>query len=389
MIALRNALSNLSALLVASTVGCTIVTSQPGANCNPTGSGGSAAGTGLGGASASGGSMNPNGGDAGAGDPTPTGKWVNVTSNLANMPSSCGALGLVSAKPDEDLLIAGVAEHGLWSSSDGGETWEQFGDSIGVTNHVSAIIYDPDHPKRFWESGTYGNGFYLTSDDGAHFVQQGDIQHIDFVSIDFTDPKRQLMLAGGHEQEQKLYRSTDGGQTWPEIGQALPAKTFCTEPLIVDAKTYLVGCAYYGSSTGILRTTNGGGTWSSVSAKGGIAAPFVATDGTIYWVADFNGGFVKSTDSGETWTLPAHEGELKPVRFIELPDERIAAVGQNALVVSSDHGTTWHEVTTALPFTPMSLTYSAQQKAFFISHFDCGAPPVPVAPDAIMRYDFE
>src|SRR5580658_874848 len=33
--------------------------------------------------------------------PTPTGDWVDVTANLANMSSACGNLSNLSAKPDE------------------------------------------------------------------------------------------------------------------------------------------------------------------------------------------------------------------------------------------------------------------------------------------------
>jgi len=43
------------------------------------------------------------------------GNWVNVTSNLAGMASECGNMTYVSAKPNEDLVIAGVAQRGLWA----------------------------------------------------------------------------------------------------------------------------------------------------------------------------------------------------------------------------------------------------------------------------------
>src|SRR5258705_2445478 len=44
--------------------------------------------------------------------PSP-GNWVNVTSNLVGMTSQCGNMTYVSAKPNEDLMIAGIALQGL------------------------------------------------------------------------------------------------------------------------------------------------------------------------------------------------------------------------------------------------------------------------------------
>ena len=59
------------------------------------------------------------------------GQWVNVTSNLAGMASECGNMSYVSAKPNEDLVIAGVAQRGLWGSRDGGVSWHRLGSNRG------------------------------------------------------------------------------------------------------------------------------------------------------------------------------------------------------------------------------------------------------------------
>src|SRR4051794_25895218 len=45
--------------------------------------------------------------------PTPGTAWQAVTGSLTGMASECGNLTLVSARPDRDVLITGVAQHGL------------------------------------------------------------------------------------------------------------------------------------------------------------------------------------------------------------------------------------------------------------------------------------
>lgn len=360
---------------------CTFYTNAPGCDTNPNNPNGNAGSTAAGGSSTAG-----SGNQAGSG-PAPSGEWVNVTSNLADIPSECGNLGLVAAKPDEDLLIAGISLNGLWSSVDGGDSWSQLGDSEAVSNRITTLLFDPDDGAHFWETGAYnGAGIFETTDDGQHF-EPFDVHHIDTLSVDFSDPDRQTMIAGGHEQPRTMYLSVDGGAKWKLIGDKLPGDAFCNIPLLLDTQTFLVGC--YGGHNGILRSEDAGDTWESVSDAGGGATPLVALDGTIYWAAGAKNGFVRSTDGGKTWSDVMASDLLTNVQMVELPDHRIAAVGKQAIMVSSDQGDSWQAVTTQLPFGPFSLTYSSQRKAFYTSYFTCGASPLPVPANAIARYDYE
>src|SRR5258708_1597476 len=84
--------------------------------------------------------------------------WTNVTSNLANLPSGCGNVSYISAKPDEDMLITSIGMQGLYSSVDGGTSWQKMGaGSPPVTHYMASIVYDPQNPRTMWESGIYGN----------------------------------------------------------------------------------------------------------------------------------------------------------------------------------------------------------------------------------------
>jgi len=334
--------------------------------------------------------------DAGAGGATttvPTGSWRNVTANLANMDSECGNMSNVSAKPDEDLLIAGIALLGLWASNDGGSSWHALGNGKGsdtITNRTTSIVYDPADSKRFWESGLYnGGGVYRTDDDGNTFVQLGDVHHIDLVSVDLKDSARKTLLAGGHETAQALYLSEDAGMTWDSVGGALPAGQTCTTPLVLDAKTFLVGCS--APSGAIYRSTDGGKSWSPVAASGGFGAPLRASDGALYWVSPPGMGMVKSTDDGLDWTELDDSSMFMSVPPLELPDGRVVAVTQNGVIGSMDHGATFQPITAPLPYPDVKgLVYSTQQRAFFVWHFSCGfGGPVPVPEDAIMRYDYD
>jgi photosystem II stability/assembly factor-like uncharacterized protein len=321
----------------------------------------------------------------------PGGDWKNVTANLAGMASECGNISCLSAKPDEDLLIVGVALHGLWSSKNGGTSWEPMGTGSGsdsITNRTSSLVFDPDHSATFWESGIYNaGGVYSTTDNGVTFHALGDAHHDDLVSVDFSDPARKTLLAGGHEQKQTLYRSTDGGATWDNVGVHLPAGTnFSSYPLVIDAQIHLVGCSGWGGGTsGIFRTVDGGQNWQSITGDGGVAAPLLAKNGVIYWPS--GDGIARSSDQGEHFTNISANGALKASHPIELPDGRIVMLGSRTLMASSDGGDSWQAASSDLPYgDAVGVSYSVQQKAFFVWRFSCDAP---VPDDAIMRFDFD
>jgi photosystem II stability/assembly factor-like uncharacterized protein len=339
-------------------------------------------------------------GDGGGVPSKPAGQWTSATGNLAGLGSECGNLSNLSSKPDEDMLIAGVAQQGLWASKNGGGSWTRLGAAMGsatITNRTSEIVYDPDHPQTFWESGIYNaGGVYKTTDDGTTLLAQGNVTHNDSVSIDFTDPLRQTLLAGTHEQSAHLFRSTNGGGMWTDIGPKLPAGTgFSSQALVIDAMTHLLGTYTYsnsGGGLGVFRTTDGGQTWKQVFSTAVQGHPLVMSDGTIYWSLGGNGGMIKSADKGQTWQQTVGQGVLVTGAPVALPDGRIAALGPQAVMISSDCGTSWHEATTARPYSPTGLVYSPYEKAFYVWHFDCtgkGNPADPVPPDAIMRFAFD
>jgi photosystem II stability/assembly factor-like uncharacterized protein len=333
--------------------------------------------------------------------PPPVGGWTNDTANLAGIQSECGSLTAVFAKPDEDLLLAGVALKGVWGSTNGGTSWTQMGSGAGsatITNRPSAIVFDPTTSRRFWEAGIYnGGGVYVTNDDGVTFTQLGTFGHSDDVSIDFTDPDRQTLLASGHEMSQTLRLSRDGGKTWNDIGSSLPAGPTCNTPLVVDSMTFLIGC--WGSgATGIYRSTNGGASWSHATSSGGGTAPLVASDGSIYWVSGNGSGMTRSTDHGQTWHDTVGSGVFAPtnghitnVAPVELPDGRIAALGTQTVMISGDHGVTWSPATAAVPLGDSEdlhgVVYSSQRKAFYVWHNSCNNSAVPS--DAVMSFPFD
>jgi photosystem II stability/assembly factor-like uncharacterized protein len=376
------------------------VAGSGGGSAVSSGSGGSAGGsTGSAGGStgSAGGSAGSMAGGRGGAPPSaepPPSKWANATGNLAGMASECGNLGLVSAHPSANMVIAGVAKAGLWATDNGGKSWSKLGTGAGsatITNRISTIIYDPKQPGTFWESGIYnGGGVYRTTDNGQTFKQLGSVTHNDSLSVDLSDPERKTLLAGAHETASRLFRSSDGGATWSDIGKGLPSSAgSCNSTLALGASSLLVGC----EGGGIFHSSDGA-TWTQVATRGVFPQPLLASDGTIYWLGS-RGGLLVSTDQGQHFTqvadanvAPANGAPL--VAAVELPDHRIVIMGKTQLQASADRGATWKPIGDPMPAPSGAryhgLAYSATTKTFFIWRWDCGSS---VLPDAIMSSGFD
>jgi hypothetical protein len=295
--------------------------------------------------------------------------WANVTGNLAGMASECGNLTMVSANAG-DAVLAGVAGQGLWRLDPAAGEWEQLGQGPGsdpISNRPSTVVYDPTDPQVFWESGIYnGGGVFRTDDAGQTFRQLGDVMHVEAVGIDLTDPQRATMLAAIHEQA-AISLSTDGGDTWSDISDALPAIDLgdAVAPVVLDANTFVLG-----TTTTVLRSTDQGASWTTVADAGVTGRPVTLADGSMVWLA--LSGVIRSTDQGATWTVIG----ATPLRGtpIATPDGAIAAVSADGTQVwaSLDGGATWDPVGPRLSFTTPSIAYSSAQSAFFAAHSDCG-----------------
>jgi hypothetical protein len=312
--------------------------------------------------------------------------WENATANLGNLDSICGSSGAIVASPAEDKILAQIGKHGMYSSTDGGASWALLPASTAISHSGAAILLDAEHPTRFWEIGNHGQPFAnVTEDGGSTFraLESGATVGLDNISIDFGDSARRVILVGVHETDRTLLRSVDGGEVWSNIGEALPAGVYCTSPLVLDANSYLVGCA----SNEIWRTSNAGSDWSRVSMAGGNRASLMTRDGDVYW-AGTRGEVAYSHDRGMTFKPILGEGKGSEVPPVELPDGAVAVASSDGILITKDQGVTWRRVTTAPPHVPWTFTYSKHLKAFFAAWGTCdGTDIVPL--DAIIKFRFD
>jgi len=138
------------------------------------------------------------------------------------------ALG-VPGKPNEYLF--GAVGGGVWKTDNAGRTWHPIFDAE-PTASIGAIAIAASDPQTIYVGTgeadmrsdiSVGDGVYKSTDGGVTWRNIGlrDSQQIGSILVDPRDPNIVLVAALGHafgpNPERGVYRSTDGGATWAKV----------------------------------------------------------------------------------------------------------------------------------------------------------------------------
>ncbi|MFB0536347.1 MAG: hypothetical protein ACETWR_15335, partial [Anaerolineae bacterium] len=167
--------------------------------------------------------------------------------------------------------------------------------------------------------------------------------------------------------EAKIYKSTDGGESWGLVGGGLPSDewvvSLALSPNYADDQTLFAGVSSGPTGGGVYKSTDGGHSWrlaclglSDLVVQGVAVSPNYADDATVF-ARSYRQGLFRSTDGGAHWTTlgERYAGELADRRLGTLAlspayatDSTLWAgmsgLDRNALLASTDGGDTWQEL---------------------------------------------
>ncbi len=274
--------------------------------------------------------------------------WKPIFDN-ADGAGSIGAAVLFQADPDVIWVGTGEAANrnssgwgdGVWRTTDGGDTWDHLG--LADTHHIAEIALHPTDP------------------DVAYVASPGHLW--------------------GYDGDRGLFKTVNGGASWTRLGGGLPedSKTGCTEIIMQPGNPEVLYAGFYhrlrqpatmvsgGEQGGLYKSTDGGATWRQLTnglpaATGMIdvairhgdprmvvaaieADQNIAFDGDRHASENPPGpGIYISRDAGETWTYalrtnvrPFYHGQVE----VDPTDpDRIYSVGRE-FKVTKDGGETW------------------------------------------------
>ncbi len=242
------------------------------------------------------------------------------------------------------VFYVGTATGGLWKTVNNGTTWDVLFDDLDDAVSIGDIAINPNDANTVWvgtgennnrQSGSWGNGVYKSTDGGRTWKNVGlpNSKHIARIIVDPVDHDivyvaalGSLWGAGG---ERGVYKTTDGGLTWARIlhvDDDTGATELVMDPLnnkVIYAATYQRRRATWGF--------NGGGP------------------GSAMW---------KSSDAGRTWTkltqgVPAgHLGRIGMDVYRSNPNilyARIEHASESGTYRSDDAGLSWRKMSNTNP----------------------------------------
>ncbi len=138
--------------------------------------------------------------------------------------------GVRVAASDSNFIYA--RSHGLWGSSDGGQTWtELLPSALLPPGWLLPIEVSPADPRTVFV-GTANQGLYISSDAGGSWRQATtpfQNPRVSAVAIDRRDPN--TVYAG--LTDRYVWRSDDGGFSWTDITANLPVGSYVSS-LAID-----------------------------------------------------------------------------------------------------------------------------------------------------------
>lgn len=293
-----------------------------------------------------------------------------------------------------DATATATATRNFVRTIDGGSTWT-VGTIPAPTNFLPSNIWPIDGNTCFVAMyGTAGGGrVYKTTDGGATWAQVGSNMYTQPTSfanvVYFWDANNGFTMgdpAGPGVAKYEIYTTSDGGTTWTRVPAAnLPTLTNPGEYGITNLFSAVGDNIWYGTTYGdVYRSTDGAQTWTKAAtglpANNTAGGRFDITDvafsdslnGIVTQVTATGFTIVRTTDGGLTWSTitPAgtcYAGEVEGIpgstsTFVSAGSSTALGFGTS---ISSDGGLTWTDIDvgashTAIDFLNDSLGYGGE-----------------------------
>jgi photosystem II stability/assembly factor-like uncharacterized protein len=319
-----------------------------------------------------------------------------------------GSIGAIAVAPSAHNVIyvgtgAGIIRpdlatgNGMYRSNDTGRTWTQLG--LEATQMIAYVDVDPTNPDRLFVAALghpYGpnaeRGIYRSTDGGRTFekvLYKDEYTSGNEVRIDPSNPN--TVYATLWQQQQTfyeaasfgpdstwpgaggIYKSTDGGTTWTQLGGGLPAVLEAniaiapSNPQVIYAMVASVSPAGGSGPVGFYKSSDGGAHWTlrtripgatvvgdttaaTADARplgrigGGDLPPIVVDPKNENVIYSASIVMWRTEDAGTSWSaVRGSPGGDDYQRIWISPDDAnlILAVSDQGAVISSNRGESW------------------------------------------------
>jgi len=224
-------------------------------------------------------------------------------------------------------------------------------------------------------------GFILKTTDGGDTWTTVDSATIDLLSsITFTNPATGYAVGYNDEDYGYLLKTTDGGQTWSShvVCYQYTLYSFYFNTVCFPAQD--TGYIFQGSTSTVYKSTDGGTSWSNigniVSNLGfkQLSTMYFVNPDTGFAVGD-SGMIFKTVNGGYDWTMK-NANPLYNLRSVYFLNETtgLASGVSGTILRTTDCGETWSQVPTGVTAVLYGINFFGQDTGFVIGGTEWPAP---------------
>jgi photosystem II stability/assembly factor-like uncharacterized protein len=301
--------------------------------------------------------------------------WGNISDGFFG-----GSIGAVTvADSDPNIIFVGGGEktvrgnvsygYGMWKSTDAGKTWEHLG--MEESRFISRIRIHPTNPDIVYAAilgdifkPTEMRGVYKSIDGGKTWDRKLFASQVAGAVDLILDPNNPNTLyattwdvkrtpysleSGGPNS--KMFKSTDGGETWKEISRnkGLPEGTLGIMGITVSPlNSNRLWAIVENLNGGVFRSEDGGETWEKTNEDRNLRQRAwyytriyadTQSDSTVYVM---NVSYHKSTDGGKSFKgSNAPHGDHHDLWIDPNDNQRMIIADDGGAQVSFDGGESW------------------------------------------------
>ncbi len=201
----------------------------------------------------------------------------------------------------------------------GSAVWTTMGPMSGfyfsygnISSRIPTIKFDPNNPSVIYLGAAFG-GVWKTTNGGANWISKTDNEASLSSGALAIDPANSNIIYYGTGEAtysaasyygRGILKSTNGGDTWTNYTSGLASTTYFSRLVVRPNHSNELLAALGSSSGGIYRSTNGGQTWSSVVAGRCDDVVFSPSGDTAYATGSGT-GFRISTNGGQSFAASA------------------------------------------------------------------------------------
>ena len=181
-----------------------------------------------------------------------------------------------------------------------------------------------------------------------------------FADVFFINEEYGFAISGISSEIQALYKTEDGGLTWPNV----PGAPSGNDLLFLDSLTGFIG------SNVIYKTTDGGLTWYVPNGGQGGAGKIFFVNETIGWAIRSN-VIYKTTDRGENWItqFTSPSGSFSSINLVDSLYGWVSILSRRPFK-TTDGGANWIEQTDLELWGTIDVFFKNYNEGWFANEYD-------------------